>query len=210
MAEDLAQFFQRLQIKSKYLHFQIDTVERVDILESLRRGEIDVVVGVNLLREGLDLPEVTLVAVLDADKEGFLRSETSLVQICGRAARNVEGRVILYADEMTGSMENALREINRRRDLQKSFNIENKVEPKTIQKNIKNMLVDVRRKKDEAREMVYRVFDEFENKKVSVKDQIGRLKTRMVAAAKELDFEQAALYRDRIQELEKQLRGKKD
>jgi excinuclease ABC subunit B len=209
MAEDLAQFLQRLRIKSRYLHFQIDTVERVDILESLRRGEIDVVVGVNLLREGLDLPEVTLVAVLDADKEGFLRSETSLVQICGRASRNVEGRVILYANERTNSMENALREIDRRRGLQKDFNVENKVEPKTIQKDIKNMLVDIRRKKDDARKMVYQVFDEFENKKVSVKEQISRLKRRMVAAAKELDFEEAVLYRDRIQELEKQLRGKK-
>jgi len=209
MAEDLAQYLQRLRIKSRYLHFQIDTVERVDILESLRKGEIDVVVGVNLLREGLDLPEVTLVAVLDADKEGFLRSETSLIQICGRASRNVEGKVILYADEVTGSMDRALTEIGRRRDLQKNYNFEHNVQPKTIQKEVKNMLVDIRRRKDEAREMVYQVFDEFENKRLTAKEQISRLKRKMLDAAKELDFEEAALYRDRIQELEKATRGKK-
>lgn len=209
MAEDLAQFLQKLKIKSRYLHFQIDTVERVDILESLRKGEIDVVVGVNLLREGLDLPEVTLVAILDADKEGFLRSESSIVQICGRAARNVEGRVILYADKETGSIERALAEINRRRNLQLAFNEEHGVEPKTIQKAIKNMLVDIRRKKDDAREMVYHIFDEFENQRVSPKEQIARLKRKMVDAAKNLEFEQAALYRDRIQELEKKVRGKR-
>jgi excinuclease ABC subunit B len=208
MAEDLAQFLTRLKIKSRYLHFQIDTVERVDILENLRRGEIDVVVGVNLLREGLDLPEVTLVAILDADKEGFLRSESSLIQICGRAARNVEGRVILYADSTTGSMKTALEEITRRRNLQLAHNEEHGIQPKTIQKAIKNMLTEVRRKKDDAREMVYQVFDDFENKRVSPKEQIARLKSRMVAAAKELDFEQAALYRDRIAELEKKVRKK--
>ncbi|MCG3195811.1 MAG: UvrABC system protein B [bacterium] len=209
MAEDLATFLQRLQIKAHYLHFQIDTVERVDILERLRRGEIDVVVGVNLLREGLDLPEVKLVAVLDSDKEGFLRSETSLIQICGRAARNVEGRVILYADEITGSMERALAEMKRRRELQQHHNREHGIQPKTVEKALINMLEDVRRKKTDAREMVYRVFDEFENKRVPLKDQIARLKARMVAAAKELDFEEAALYRDRIKELEKQLHARK-
>jgi excinuclease ABC subunit B len=209
MAEDLAQFLTRLKIKSRYLHFQIDTVERVDILESLRKGEIDVVVGVNLLREGLDLPEVSLVAILDADKEGFLRSETSLVQICGRAARNVEGKVILYADEETDSMKRALSEIDRRRNLQAEFNKEHGIQPKSIQKAIKNMLVDIRRKKDDARELVYRVFDEFENKRIPPKEQIGRLKARMVKAAKDLDFEQAAIYRDRIAELEKKVSGKK-
>ena len=209
MAEDLAQFLQKLKIKSRYLHFQIDTVERVDILESLRKGEIDVVVGVNLLREGLDLPEVTLVAILDADKEGFLRSESSIVQICGRAARNVEGRVILYADEETQSIKRALKEIDRRRDIQSAFNKEHGIQPKTVQKAIKNMLVEIRRKKDDAREMVYNIFDEFENKKVSPKEQIARLKRKMVDAAKNLEFEQAALYRDRIQELEKKVRGKR-
>jgi excinuclease ABC subunit B len=209
MAEDLAQYFQRLQIKAHYLHFQIDTVERVDILESLRKGDIDVVVGVNLLREGLDLPEVKLVAVLDADKEGFLRSETSLIQICGRAARNVEGRVILYADETTGSMERALREMRRRREIQQRHNEEHGIQPKTIEKAVTNMLVDVRRKKDDAREMVFKVFDEFETKRLPVKDQIARLKARMTVAAKNLDFEEAALYRDRIQELEKMARGKR-
>ncbi len=209
MAEDLAQFLQKLKIKSRYLHFQIDTVERVDILESLRKGEIDVVVGVNLLREGLDLPEVTLVAILDADKEGFLRSESSIVQICGRAARNVDGRVILYADKETDSIKRALKEIDRRRDIQSDFNEEHGIQPKTVQKAIKNMLVEIRRKKDDAREMVYNIFDEFENKKVAPKEQITRLKRKMVDAAKNLDFEQAALYRDRIQELEKKLRGKR-
>ncbi|NUN98652.1 MAG: UvrB/UvrC motif-containing protein, partial [Candidatus Omnitrophica bacterium] len=169
----------------------------------------DVVVGVNLLREGLDLPEVKLVAVLDSDKEGFLRSETSLIQICGRAARNVEGRVILYADEITGSMERALAEMKRRRELQQHHNREHGIQPKTVEKALINMLEDVRRKKTDAREMVYRVFDEFENKRVPLKDQIARLKARMVAAAKELDFEEAALYRDRIKELEKQLHARK-
>ncbi len=209
MAEDLAQFFQRLQIKARYLHFQIDTVERVDILESLRRGEIDVVVGVNLLREGLDLPEVSLVAVLDADKEGFLRSETSLIQICGRAARNIEGRVILYADEETGSMTNALREMSRRREIQEQHNQEHGIQPKSIEKAVTNMLIDVRRKKDEANDTVYHVFQEYEGKHLPLHEQIARLKGHMVRAAKDLDFEEAALYRDRIQELEKKARMKR-
>ncbi|MBV6481270.1 MAG: UvrABC system protein B [bacterium] len=207
MAEDLAQFLQRLQIKARYLHFQIDTVERVDILESLRKGDIEVVVGVNLLREGLDLPEVQLVAVLDADKEGFLRSETSLIQICGRAARNVEGRVILYADEMTGSMDRALKEMRRRREIQEKYNKDNNIQPRTVEKAITNMLVEVRRKKDEANDLVYQIFDEFENKRIPVREQIARLKARMLLAAKNLEFEQAVLYRDRIQELEKKQRS---
>ncbi len=209
MAEDLAQFLQRLQIKARYLHFQIDTVERVDILEALRRGEIDVVVGVNLLREGLDLPEVSLVAVLDADKEGFLRSETSLIQICGRAARNIEGRVILYADEETGSMDNALREMKRRRAIQEQHNQDHGIQPKSIEKAVTNMLMDVRRKKAEANDTVYQVFQEYEGKHLPLKEQIARLKAHMVRAAKELEFEEAALYRDRIQDLERKARMKR-
>jgi excinuclease ABC subunit B len=208
MAEDLAQFLQRLQIKARYLHFQIDTIERVDILEALRRGEVDVVVGVNLLREGLDLPEVCLVAVLDADKEGFLRSETSLIQICGRAARNIKGRVILYADEVTGSMERALREMKRRREIQENHNQVHGIQPRSVEKAVTNMLMDVRRKKEEANEMVYKVFEEYEGKRLPIRDQIARLKGHMVRAAKNLDFEEAVLYRDRIQELEKKARWK--
>jgi len=206
MAEDLAQFLQRVRIKAHYLHYQIDTVERVDILESLRKGEIEAVVGVNLLREGLDLPEVKLVAVLDADKEGFLRSETSLIQISGRAARNVDGRVILYADEETKSITSALGEMNRRRTRQEEYNKEHGIVPKTIEKAITNMLKDVRRKKNEANDLVYQVFDQFENQRLSPKEQITRLKTKMVQAAKDLEFETAVLYRDRIQELEKKVR----
>src|SRR3990167_8459740 len=139
MAEDLSEYLKENGIKAEYLHSDIKTIERIEILTRLRRGEVDCIVGVNLLREGIDLPEITLIGILDADKEGFLRSETSLIQIIGRAARNVEGRVILYADKITGSMERAMGETARRRTIQTAYNKKHGITPKTIIKKIKDI-----------------------------------------------------------------------
>ncbi|HQO36541.1 MAG TPA: helicase-related protein, partial [bacterium] len=179
-----------------------DTIERVEILEGLRSGEFDVVVGVNLLREGLDLPEVSLVAILDADKEGFLRDERSLIQTCGRAARNVAGEVIMYADEPTGSMKRAIAEMNRRRNLQLEFNEQHGIIPQSIRKEIRSMLETRSAKKRETSELLFQIGDAFELKGKSVKEAVAELKRRMVEAAKNLEFERAAIYRDKIIELE--------
>jgi excinuclease ABC subunit B len=184
------------KIKSEYLHSSIDTLERIRILENLRRGKFDVLVGVNLLREGLDLPEVTLVAILDADKEGFLRSETSLIQTIGRAARNVSGRVILYADNLTGSMKRAIEETERRRKLQGEFNRKHKITPQTIKKNIESII------DHELKPEVIRDFTALE----SLEDLAGYIKQRekeMKDAARNLEFEKAAIIRDEIGELRK-------
>jgi len=194
MAEDLSDFLRENKIKSEYLHSNVETLDRIRILEKLRRGEFDVLVGVNLLREGLDLPEVSLVAILDADKEGFLRSETSLIQTIGRAARNVSGRVILYADQMTGSMKRAIQETNRRRKLQMAYNKKHKITPTTIKKNIQS-IVD-----HELKPQVTRDFKELE----SLEDMQGYIKQRekeMKDAARNLEFEKAAIIRDEIGEL---------
>jgi len=196
MAEDLSDFLRENKIKSEYLHSNVETLDRIRILEKLRRGEIDVLVGVNLLREGLDLPEVSLVAILDADKEGFLRSETSLIQTIGRAARNVSGRVILYADQITGSMKRAIDETNRRRKIQLEYNKKHKITPITIKKNIQS-IVD-----HEIKPQVTREFKELE----SLEDLQGYIKQRekeMKDASRNLEFERAAVIRDEISELRK-------
>jgi len=150
MAEDLTDFLKEKKIKARYVHSDIKTIERIEILTDFRKGAFDVLVGVNLLREGLDLPEVELVGILDADKEGFLRSETSLIQTIGRAARNVNGRVLLYADTMTGSMERAIGETNRRRSIQLAYNKEHGITPKTIQKKIADIVGDIQKARAKA------------------------------------------------------------
>lgn len=201
MAEDLAEFLKENKIKSEYVHSDVETLDRIRILEGLRRGKFDVLVGVNLLREGLDLPEVSLVAILDADKEGFLRSETSLIQTIGRAARNVRGRVILYADSVTGSMKRAIQETNRRRAVQLAYNKKHHITPKTIQKNIES-IVD-----HEIKPEITRDFAQLE----SLEDLGAYLKIRereMKEASRNLEFEKAAIIRDEIGELRKlQLKG---
>lgn len=195
MAEDLTDYLKDLGIKVKYMHYDIDTMERMEIIRDLRLGEIDVLVGINLLREGLDIPEVSLVAILDADKEGFLRSETSLVQTVGRAARNAEGQVIMYADSVTNSMERAITETERRRSIQQKYNEENGITPKTIIKNVHEIIeIGTKPKTDKAISKMSRMEREAE---------IKRLTYEMKQAAKILEFEHAAILRDKIEKLRK-------
>ena len=192
MAEDLSEYFSMNGIRTRYMHFDIDTMERIDILRGLREGEFDVLVGINLLREGLDLPEVSLVAILDADKEGFLRSETSLIQTIGRAARNAQGKVILYADTMTDSMRNAIRETNRRRSIQDAYHKKHGIIPQTIRKEIRAPIsVVTKAELSEKGKMT----------KAQRQKLIDSLTAEMKRAAKELDFETAALLRDRVRRL---------
>ncbi len=196
MAEDLSEFLRENGIKSEYLHSNVETLDRIKILENLRRGKFEVLVGVNLLREGLDLPEVSLVMILDADKEGFLRSETSLIQTIGRAARNVSGRVILYADRLTGSMKRAIGETQRRRKTQMDYNKKHNITPKTIRKKIQS-IVDHELKPEVSREFV---------NLESLEDLRGYIKQKekeMKDAARNLEFEKAAVIRDEIGELQK-------
>ena len=195
MAEDLTDYIEQTGIKVRYMHHDIDTMERMEIIRDLRTGEFDVLVGINLLREGLDIPEVSLVCILDADKEGFLRSETSLIQTIGRASRNSEGEVIMYADSVTPSMERAINETNRRREIQTRYNIENGIVPKTIKKDIRDVI-----------EISSKPTDEKSGKKLSRKEReelIARLTREMKNAAKLLEFEHAAYLRDRIEQLRK-------
>ena len=192
MAENLTEFLSERHIKVRYLHSEIDTMERIDILNGLRRGDFDVLVGINLLREGLDLPEVELVCILDADKEGFLRSEGALIQTIGRASRNSEGKVIMYADQITDSMKRAIDETMRRRKIQNDYNISHGITPKTIKKEIKNTLEITSTPKDKKK-----------NKK-DVLSEIERLKGLMNVASKQLDFETAITLRDEIAKLRKQ------
>ena len=197
MSESLTNYLKEHNVRVNYMHSEIDALERIEIIGGLRRGEFDVLVGINLLREGLDIPEVQLVAILDADKEGFLRSETSLVQTIGRAARNSEGRVIMYADNMTDSMKAAITETNRRREVQNSYNIEHNIVPKTIVKDVVNTLeitkkIDTKNGKKLTKIDIYR--------------EIDILKSRMAIASSKLDFESAIKYREAISELKKQLR----
>jgi len=201
MAEDLANYLQDEGIAAEWLHSEIDTVERIEILRDFREGEFDVVVGVNLLREGLDLPEVSLIGILDADKEGFLRSETSLIQTMGRAARNIDGRVILYADEITGSMQRAIDETERRREIQLEYNDKHNITPKTIEKEVGSITDDILSEHDKAVDTMIQVdkpeFDDNPDKVIQKKRE------DMNEAVKDLDFETAALLRDEIQALEK-------
>ncbi|MCX5751669.1 MAG: excinuclease ABC subunit UvrB [Candidatus Saganbacteria bacterium] len=198
MAEDLAAFFDESEIKCRYLHSDVATLDRIDILRGLRLGEFDVLVGINLLREGLDLPEVSLVAILDADKEGFLRAETSLIQTIGRAARNINGKVILYGDQMTGSMRRALKETNRRRKIQIEYNKKHNITPQTIVKEIK----DIREGLRDADAKDLKRITEFVPKS-EVPALISNLEEDMRIAAVALDFERAAKVRDQIKEIKK-------
>lgn len=196
MAENLSEYFAEVGVKVTYLHSEILTLERIKILRDLRRGEFDVLVGINLLREGLDLPEVSLVAILDADKEGFLRSERSLIQTMGRAARNADGKAILYADKITGSMENAIGETQRRRAIQEEYNREHGITPTTIIKSIDATLVTAYEADYFKVPLEMDKFDEFSPKQL--KETIAKLEHDMRAAAKEMKFEQAAEIRDRL------------
>lgn len=195
MAEDLTAYLENLDIKVRYMHHDVDTIERMEIIRGLRLGEFDVLVGINLLREGLDIPEVSLVAILDADKEGFLRSETSLIQTIGRAARNAEGKVIMYADSVTPSMERAITETNRRREKQMRYNEEHGIVPKTIVKDVRDVI-----------EISSKSGDDKSLSKLSKKEReamIIRLNAEMKAAAKILEFEHAAYLRDKIEKLKR-------
>ena len=194
MAEDLTDYLADLGIKVRYMHHDIDTIERMEIIRDLRLGEFDVLVGINLLREGLDIPEVSLVAILDADKEGFLRSETSLIQTVGRAARNAEGTVIMYADSVTPSMESAITETARRREKQQKFNEENGIVPKTITKDVRE-IIEISQKTDDDSKAYARM------SRAEREALIAKLTAEMKAAAKILEFEHAAYLRDRIDKI---------
>ena len=197
MAEDLTKYLQGLDIKVRYMHSDIKALERMEIIRDLRVGEFDVLVGINLLREGLDIPEVSLVAILDADKEGFLRSERSLIQTIGRAARNTEGKVIMYADELTESMEKAISETNRRRRIQMEYNETHGIKPQTIQKSIRDVIKAT---------VVADLQSEYNvEKDASVEEIISQLTDEMLQHAQNMEFEKAAELRDKIKELEKML-----
>ncbi len=196
MAEDLTEYLNDNGIKVRYLHSDIDTLERIEIIRDLRLGVFDVLVGINLLREGLDIPECSLVAILDADKEGFLRSTRSLIQTIGRAARNAEGKVILYADKITGSIKQALDETQRRREKQMKYNAENGITPKTIKKSISATLKEMTETdfvKDDTKDI-----EEIKNVEKKIKEYTKLMKE----AAANLEFETAVIYRDKIKELE--------
>ncbi|HSW44683.1 MAG TPA: excinuclease ABC subunit UvrB [Phycisphaerae bacterium] len=196
LAEDLSAYIDQRGYRGRYLHSEIDTLERVDILNDLRRGEFDVLVGVNLLREGLDLPEVSLVAIMDADKEGFLRSETALVQTIGRTARNVNAEVVLYADKETPSMKRAIDETNRRREIQTKYNADHGITPETIRKAIRSALTQEINARRIARDAVHASEQEYDRT-----EMVAQLEQEMLEAAEQLDFERAAMLRDRIREM---------
>ena len=195
MAEDLTEYLKSLDIRVNYMHSDIKALERMEIIRNLRLGEFDVLVGINLLREGLDIPEVSLVAILDADKEGFLRSERSLIQTIGRAARNTEGTVIMYADELTDSMEKAIKETNRRRKIQSDYNEKYGIIPKTIKKSVRDSIKATILEEAEAKYDI--------SKEESIEDIIAKLTDEMLKHAASMEFEKAAELRDKIKELEK-------
>jgi excinuclease ABC subunit B len=209
MAEDLTEYYADLGVKVRYLHSDVDTLDRIEIIRDLRRGEYDVLVGINLLREGLDLPEVSLVAILDADKEGFLRSDRSLIQTCGRAARHLHGKVIMYGDRITLAMKHAIDETDRRRTLQTAYNKEHKITPRSVQRAI----LDLKGSPVDADYVDLTTVPLAEGKKKKkgggsllavgdVPKAVADLRKQMHAAAEELDFEKAAALRDRIKALE--------
>ena len=202
MSEDLTNYLKEIGIKVKYLHSDIDTLERVEIIRGLRLGKFDVLVGINLLREGLDIPEVSLVAILDADKEGFLRSETSLIQTIGRAARNSEGKVIMYADKITRSMESAIAETKRRREIQMLYNEEHNITPTTIKKKVRDA-IEATVVADEETIYGIKETDNIEE----IKENIAALQAEMMEAAQNLQFERAAELRDKIKQLEERING---
>lgn len=204
MSEDLTNYLKEIGVKVNYLHSDVKTIERMKIIRDLRLGEFDVLVGINLLREGLDLPEVSLVVILDADKEGFLRSETSMVQTIGRAARNSEGKVIMYGDRITGSMERAISETNRRRQIQKKYNEEHGIVPRTIRKSIRDVIEATKVAEDEEK---YGISEEDKLSKEEIKELIVQLDAEMFEAAENLQFERAAELRDKIKELEQRIEG---
>ena len=213
MAEDLTEYLDENGTRVRYLHSDIETVERVEIIRDLRLGAFDVLVGINLLREGLDIPEVALVAVLDADKEGFLRSESSLIQTIGRAARHLDGKAILYADKKTGSMDRAIAETDRRRKIQEEFNQKNSITPKGIKKGIGDIMEGARsvkgkskskRKLDKIKNIDFEPIENF-NDSIKLKKEITRLEDQMYKYAKNLEFEEAAAYRDRVEDLKLKL-----
>jgi excinuclease ABC subunit B len=200
LAEDIASYFEKQNIRCKWLHSELDAFERVELLRDLRAGQFDVLVGVNLLREGLDLPEVSLVAILDADKEGFLRSETSLIQTIGRSARNVNAKVILYADRVTDSMQRAIDETERRRTKQEAYNKEHGITPETIKKNIAK---GIEEQSDQDRDL--KVTLGRDEELFVTQEYINELEKEMLEAAEHLEFERAAILRDRIEEMEKHI-----
>jgi excinuclease ABC subunit B len=211
MAEELTKYLSKINVRSRYIHSDVDTLERVEIMHDLRKGLFDVLVGVNLLREGLDLPEVSLVAILDADKEGFLRSHKSLTQTIGRAARHINGTAIMYADKITKSMQMTIDETNRRREKQIAYNLKHGITPKAIKKSLENTMT-----KKEPKSYVYEqdlTQNVAENKalyqtKESLEKQIRELRKKMEAAAQELDFIAAAKFRDEIKVLKEAKRSK--
>ena len=199
MAEDLTEYLHENGLKVRYMHSDIDTLERIEIIRDLRMGVFDILVGINLLREGLDIPECALVAILDADKEGYLRSESSLIQIFGRAARNVKGRVIMYADQVTKSMQSAISESNRRRNIQLKFNKDNNIKPKSIVKK-----VDLNMNNIYKIDTDYDTFlDELKIQPHEIPDKIDELRAEMKNLSENLKFEQAAMIRDQIKKLKK-------
>jgi excinuclease ABC subunit B len=207
MAEDLAEYYTEVGVRCRYLHSEVETLERIKILRSLRKGEFDVLIGINLLREGLDLPEVSLVAILDADKEGFLRSGDSLIQTIGRAARHLEGKAILYADRETDSMKRAISETNRRRDIQARYNVENNITPESIIKPIDSMLVAIA----EADYLGVPSVEENPIDEAALADpeklaeNIEKLEAEMREAARKFEFERAAKLRDQARALRAKL-----
>ncbi len=212
MAEDLTDYLDENGIRVRYLHSDIDTVERTEIIRDLRLGEFDVLVGINLLREGLDIPEVALVAILDADKEGFLRSEGSLIQTIGRAARHISGKAILYADKVTGSMQRAIDETNRRRKIQEDFNKKHSITPRGIKKAVPDIMEGARSSRKRGKISKRKKLDAFNFTPIEelkdadqMKKEINRLEDIMYKLAKNLEFEEAAAHRDRVTELKEKL-----
>jgi excinuclease ABC subunit B len=206
MAEDLTNYLLEYGIRVRYLHSEVDTLERIQIIRDLRLGEYDVLVGVNLLREGLDLPEVSLVAILDADKEGFLRGETSLIQTIGRAARNVEGKVLMYADKETDAMRAAMRETDRRRAIQLAYNEEHGITPETVKKGISDMSEFLAMEDRAPARRRRRASERFESP-AELERVIVELEEEMMAAAEDLRFEEAGRIRDELKELRRDLEG---